>query len=275
MGRHASWSSSPGEIAPGRTVLKRLGGGNRYEVHLVWDDDLFSIMVAKMLRPDQLGGRAAARHGARGRGAREPGAPGPAAGLRGQRRGVPASARGAPGGADAGRADPPGGPAAAPAVATADPAHRGSSALHVDPGLGAPRREAGQHRDGHPPETDRPQPGAHAGRRAGGRAAASAPASTCRRSSASPTSSEESPRLPTSGESGSPRTRRFGPAAVSSRQRRRRSCRALSAGGARSQAAARVRPRRHARADSGGPAPRSRRAPDGGGAGERAGAACP
>jgi len=55
MGRHASWELEPGaEIAPGRTVLQRLGGGNRYEVHLVWDDELFSIMVAKMLRPDQL-----------------------------------------------------------------------------------------------------------------------------------------------------------------------------------------------------------------------------
>ena len=40
------------EIAPGRTILKLLGGGNRYEVYLVWDDRLFSVMVAKVLRPD-------------------------------------------------------------------------------------------------------------------------------------------------------------------------------------------------------------------------------
>jgi eukaryotic-like serine/threonine-protein kinase len=40
------------EIAPGRTTLKLLGGGNRYEVYLVWDDRLFSVMVAKVLRPD-------------------------------------------------------------------------------------------------------------------------------------------------------------------------------------------------------------------------------
>jgi eukaryotic-like serine/threonine-protein kinase len=42
------------EIAPGRTVLKPLGGGHDYEVYLVWDDHLFSIMVAKLLRPDRF-----------------------------------------------------------------------------------------------------------------------------------------------------------------------------------------------------------------------------
>ena len=31
-------SSEGDEIAPGRTVLRRLGGGRRYEVFLVWDD---------------------------------------------------------------------------------------------------------------------------------------------------------------------------------------------------------------------------------------------
>jgi eukaryotic-like serine/threonine-protein kinase len=51
----ASWEFEEGaEIAPGRTVLKRLGGGSRYEVHLVWDDRWFSIMVAKLIRPDQV-----------------------------------------------------------------------------------------------------------------------------------------------------------------------------------------------------------------------------
>jgi len=34
-------------------VLRHLGGGNRYEVYLVWDDRLFAVMVAKVLRPDQ------------------------------------------------------------------------------------------------------------------------------------------------------------------------------------------------------------------------------
>ena len=39
------------EIAPGRTVLRSLGGGSRYEALLVWDDARFAIMVAKVLRP--------------------------------------------------------------------------------------------------------------------------------------------------------------------------------------------------------------------------------
>jgi eukaryotic-like serine/threonine-protein kinase len=48
-----SWSFPEGyEIAPGRTTLKALGGGNRYEVYLVWDERHFSVMVAKVLRPD-------------------------------------------------------------------------------------------------------------------------------------------------------------------------------------------------------------------------------
>lgn len=50
----ASWAFAEGApIAPGRTVLRHLGGGNRYEVYLVWDDRLFAVMVAKVLRPDQ------------------------------------------------------------------------------------------------------------------------------------------------------------------------------------------------------------------------------
>jgi eukaryotic-like serine/threonine-protein kinase len=40
------------EIAPGRSVLRSLGGGSRYEVLLVWDEPRFAIMVAKVLRPD-------------------------------------------------------------------------------------------------------------------------------------------------------------------------------------------------------------------------------
>jgi eukaryotic-like serine/threonine-protein kinase len=48
-----TWEFPQGhEIAPGRTTLKLLGGGNRYEVYLVWDERLFSVMVAKILRPD-------------------------------------------------------------------------------------------------------------------------------------------------------------------------------------------------------------------------------
>lgn len=48
-----SWNFPQGhEIAPGRTILKPIGGGNRYEVYLVWDERRFSVMVAKILRPD-------------------------------------------------------------------------------------------------------------------------------------------------------------------------------------------------------------------------------
>jgi serine/threonine protein kinase len=50
----ASWGFEEGDaIAPGRTVLKLLGGGSAYEVFLVWDDHRFSLMVAKVLRPDR------------------------------------------------------------------------------------------------------------------------------------------------------------------------------------------------------------------------------
>ncbi|HEX8083992.1 MAG TPA: serine/threonine-protein kinase [Solirubrobacteraceae bacterium] len=50
----ASWHFAAGdEIAPGRSVVKHLGGGNAYEVFLVWDDHRFALMVAKVLRPDR------------------------------------------------------------------------------------------------------------------------------------------------------------------------------------------------------------------------------
>jgi serine/threonine protein kinase len=49
-----TWGLAEGEaIAPGRTVLGRLGGGRRYEVFLVWDDHRLAVLVAKVLRPDQ------------------------------------------------------------------------------------------------------------------------------------------------------------------------------------------------------------------------------
>lgn len=55
MSQYASWGFEEGEeIAPGRAVLKTLGGGNRYEACLVWDDSLFALAVAKVLRPDQV-----------------------------------------------------------------------------------------------------------------------------------------------------------------------------------------------------------------------------
>ncbi len=39
------------EIVPGRTAIKRLGGGLRYEAYLAWDDHLRSLVVIKVLRP--------------------------------------------------------------------------------------------------------------------------------------------------------------------------------------------------------------------------------
>lgn len=54
MSEYASWDFDQGEaIRPGRIVLKTIGGGNRYEVCLVWDEALFALAVAKVLRPDQ------------------------------------------------------------------------------------------------------------------------------------------------------------------------------------------------------------------------------
>ncbi len=54
VAKRASWELSEGaELAPGRTVVKDLGGGTRYEVFLVWDEDLYALAVAKVVRPDQ------------------------------------------------------------------------------------------------------------------------------------------------------------------------------------------------------------------------------
>lgn len=46
------WSFEEGdEIIPGRHALKKLGGGYDYEAYLSWDDKLYSLVVAKCLRP--------------------------------------------------------------------------------------------------------------------------------------------------------------------------------------------------------------------------------
>jgi len=51
-----SWGLQEGDaIAGGRTVLRRLGGGSRFEVFLVWDDHRLSVLVAKVLRPEHAG----------------------------------------------------------------------------------------------------------------------------------------------------------------------------------------------------------------------------
>jgi len=49
-----TWGLDEGdELAPGRTILRRIGGGRRYECFLVWDEHRLAILVAKVLRPDQ------------------------------------------------------------------------------------------------------------------------------------------------------------------------------------------------------------------------------
>jgi eukaryotic-like serine/threonine-protein kinase len=48
----SSWDLAEGdEIGPGRTAVRLLGGGARYEAYLAWDDQLLSLVVAKVLRP--------------------------------------------------------------------------------------------------------------------------------------------------------------------------------------------------------------------------------
>jgi serine/threonine protein kinase len=55
MSERASWELAEGdEIAQGRTVMRLLGGGRRYEAYLVWDERMLASMVAKLLRPDQV-----------------------------------------------------------------------------------------------------------------------------------------------------------------------------------------------------------------------------
>ena len=57
-----TWGLSEGDaIAPGRTVLRELGGGRRYEVFLVWDEHRLAVLVAKVLRPEFAGDEAALR----------------------------------------------------------------------------------------------------------------------------------------------------------------------------------------------------------------------
>jgi eukaryotic-like serine/threonine-protein kinase len=52
--KKASWKFEEGdEIAPGRVALSRLGGGTLFETYIAWDDRLFFIVVAKLIRPDR------------------------------------------------------------------------------------------------------------------------------------------------------------------------------------------------------------------------------
>jgi serine/threonine protein kinase len=61
-----TWGLRAGdELAPGRFVLRRIGGGRRCETLLVWDEHRLAVLVAKVLRPDQArvpGARADLEH---------------------------------------------------------------------------------------------------------------------------------------------------------------------------------------------------------------------
>jgi serine/threonine protein kinase len=60
--KRPTWGLVEGDaIAPGRTVLRLLGGGQRYEVFLVWDDHRLAVLVAKVLRPELASDPAALR----------------------------------------------------------------------------------------------------------------------------------------------------------------------------------------------------------------------
>jgi eukaryotic-like serine/threonine-protein kinase len=51
-----TWEFAEGtEICPGRHAVRLLGGGRRYEAYLAWDDDLYALVVAKILRPHLVG----------------------------------------------------------------------------------------------------------------------------------------------------------------------------------------------------------------------------
>jgi serine/threonine protein kinase len=51
----ATWGLEPGDaIAPGRSALRLLGGGSRFETYLAWDERLYALVVAKLVRPDQV-----------------------------------------------------------------------------------------------------------------------------------------------------------------------------------------------------------------------------
>jgi eukaryotic-like serine/threonine-protein kinase len=57
-----SWDFDEGTpIAPELYALKLLGGGYKYEAYLAWDERLLSVVVAKILRPDQTNDPSALR----------------------------------------------------------------------------------------------------------------------------------------------------------------------------------------------------------------------
>jgi serine/threonine protein kinase len=56
------WGFDEGEeIAPGRFAVSLLGGGRGHEAYLAWDDRLYCLIVAKLLRPHLVGDENARR----------------------------------------------------------------------------------------------------------------------------------------------------------------------------------------------------------------------
>lgn len=56
------WDFEKGaELVPGRSVVRLLGGGERYETYLAWDDTLLALVVVKILRPHLVDDRHALR----------------------------------------------------------------------------------------------------------------------------------------------------------------------------------------------------------------------
>ena len=225
-----TWGFDEGdEIAPGRTVLRQLGGGRRYEVFLVWDDHRLAVLVAKVLRPDQAADAVALRELEREAEALDAARPpGDRARVRRRdRRALPAPADRAPRGADAVRADPRRRRAGARAGAAARSPRRRGAALPRRRGHGPPRRQAGEHRHGRAAAADRPQRGA-----AGRRGAASAHADRHRRATWRPSSAirraARSARRPTCSAS-PPRSSTRSAAAARSRARARSASRSARA----------------------------------------------
>ena len=53
--QRSSWDFEAGdEIAPGLYAQRLLGGGTRYEAYLATDEELLSVVVVKILRPDKV-----------------------------------------------------------------------------------------------------------------------------------------------------------------------------------------------------------------------------
>ena len=186
-GDRPTWGLAEGDaIAPGRTVIRTLGGGTQFEVFLVWDERLHALTVAKALRPDRFdaSGRCASSRWRRScsAGSRTPSCaastPRSTASARTCSWSISRATRCG--------ADPPLRRAAARAAAAARDPRGGGAALPGRRGHGPPRRQAGQHRHGRPAAADRLCRRAQGRRARPARPARSGPTPTCRPSSADP-----------------------------------------------------------------------------------------